>query len=290
MGNTANIVVGINNDSTLRVAPYGAPESQSVDAGFIKGGVTIEHSETRREIKVDQALGTVDVVPTDESMKIKLSLSEATLGNIALAFGYADSAAAGGSFSFGSKSSVPCRTLYINVKGPGGAARKYTFWKCAPTGKTSQAYKRDNETVVDVEFDALCDLSQPAACRFGQIADSGADTAAPSVAMSAPVSGGTLGAGTKTPVVLAVTEAGALDESSIRYGGDDDATVLALRGSAPAVLVAASLVYDRALKTIAITPADNWAAGAYQVVVTTGLRDASGNRLAQPYLGNFTAA
>jgi len=79
-------------------------------------------------------------------------------------------------------------------------------------------------------------------------------------------------------------------EAPPRAGGAAAAPVGARRGRPPAVLVAASLVYDRALKTIAITPADNWAAGAYQVVVTTGLRDASGNRLAQPYLGNFTAA
>ena len=277
MGNTTNIVVGIQNDSTLKIAAYATAESTAVDAGYIKGGVAISHDETRYEVKVDQALGAVDMVPTAEKMSIKLSLAEATLANLALAYGYA--AASGGSFSFGSKDSAQYRTLYINVKGPGGALRKYTFWKCSPNGKTSQAYKRDNETVVDIEFDVLCDTTKDQYCRFGMVTDSGADTTPPLFALATP----SVAANSLASVVVAITEAGAMDEASLKYG----VSIMVRSGSS---LVNGALSYNSAAKTLAFTPAAAWTAGSYQFVATTGVKDACGNRLAAPFICTVTAA
>jgi len=290
MGNTANIVVGMQNEGTLKIAAYGAAESLGVDAGYIKGGVAVSHDETRYAVKVDQAIGAVDMVPTDEKMTIKLSLAEATLSNMALAFGYPDSANSGGTFSFGSKEASQYRTIYINVKGPGGGARKYTFWKCSPTGKTSQAYKLDNETVVDVEFDVLCDTTKTEATRFGCVADSGSDTTPPTVAMTTPAPGGSVAAGTKAPITLTFTEAGMMNEGSLRYGLTSDATIMTLSGSAPAALVAGAITYCAQTKTLTFVPTSNFTAGSYQMVVTTGVKDAAGNRLSAPYFANFTAA
>ncbi|MFA5161290.1 MAG: Ig-like domain-containing protein [Elusimicrobiales bacterium] len=287
MGNVTNIVVGMQSEGTLKIAAQGAQESSAADAGYIKGGIAIAHDENRYAVKVDQALGAVDMVPTDEKMTVKLSLAEATLSNMALAFGYPDG---GGGFSFGSKEGAQYRTLYINVKGPGGSLRKYTFWKCSPTGKTSQAYKLDSETVVDVEFDVLCDTAHPAAQRFGCVSDSGADSTPPAAALTVPAPGGGVAAGTKNPLTITFTEAGLMDEGSLRYGIAPDATVMALYGSAPAALVAGALSYCAQSKTLSFTPAANWSAGSYMLVLTTGVKDAAGNRLAAPYFANFTAA
>lgn len=169
MSTPTNIIVGLNAQSTLKAGAYGATEAQSTDLGFIKGGITLEHEENSYEVKVDQCLGIIDKITTAESLKIKFSLAEATLANIALAFGYASSPTT--TFEFGDKSAETYKTLYINVKGPGSASRKYTFWKCRPTGKTSQSYKRDSETLVEVEFDVLCDTSKDLSKRFGKIED-----------------------------------------------------------------------------------------------------------------------
>lgn len=169
MSTPTNIIVGLNAQSTLKAGSYGTSEAQATDLGFIKGGITIEHEESAYEVKVDQCLGIIDKITTAESLKIKFSLAEATLANIALAFGYASPAST--TFEFGDKSSETYKTLYINVKGPSGASRKYTFWKCRPTGKTSQSYKRDSETLVEVEFDVLCDTSKDLNKRFGKIED-----------------------------------------------------------------------------------------------------------------------
>ncbi len=171
MGNATNIVVGLQSSGTLKIGDYGAAETAARDAGFIKGSIAIEHEQTSTDIRVDQALAPVDRVTTAESMKIKLSLAEATLENIAEAYGYPQSAVASGTFSFGDFGQNTPKTLFINVKGPGGTARKYTFWRTLPSGKTTQSYKRDGETLVDVEFAVLCDTAKTAACRFGQITD-----------------------------------------------------------------------------------------------------------------------
>lgn len=169
MSTPTNIIVGLNAQSTLKAGDYGASEANSTDLGFIKGGITIEHEESSYEVKVDQCLGIIDKITTAENLKIKFSLAEATLANIALAFGYDCSSAS--TFEFGDKSAETYKTLFINVKGPNGTSRKYTFWKCRPSGKTSQSYKRDSETLVEVEFDVLCDTSKELNKRFGKIED-----------------------------------------------------------------------------------------------------------------------
>jgi len=169
---TTNIVVGLAATGTLKAAAYGAQESEAIDLGFIKGGINIEHEESSYEIKVDQILGAVDKITTDEALKIKFALAECTLQNIALAFGY-EAPADGAAFDFGSKQNTPLCTLYANVKGVGGKTRKYTFWRCRPTGKTAQVYKRDGETLVELEFDVLADITKEQNKRFGRVEDIG---------------------------------------------------------------------------------------------------------------------
>lgn len=169
MSTPTNVIVGLNAQSTLKAGAYGTTEANATDLGFIKGGITLEHQENAYEVKVDQCLGIIDKITTSESLKIKFSMAEASLPNIALAFGYNSSSAS--TFEFGDKTAEKYQTLFINVKGPNGKNRKYTFWKCRPSGKTSQSYKRDSETLVEVEFDVLCDTSKDLNKRFGKVED-----------------------------------------------------------------------------------------------------------------------
>ena len=168
MSSTTNIVVGVSANGTVKAGEYGAAESAARDLGFIKGGVSIEHEETAYDVKVDQVLAPIEKVTTEESLKIKFSLSEATLQNIALALGVN---CGEGKVEFGDKIGSLTKTLFINVKGAEGTARKYTFWKCRPTGKTGQTYKRDGETLIVAEFDVLADISKERGKRFGMIED-----------------------------------------------------------------------------------------------------------------------
>jgi len=174
MATTTNIVIGMQSENTLKIGAYGAAETAATDAGLLKGGISIEHDETHHEVKVDQALGVVQRITTDESMKVKVTLAESTLANLALAFGYGGDSVANGQFSFGGRNADTPRTLYINVNGPAGATRKYVFWKALPSGKTTHAYKKDGETVCDVEFEILTDLTKTAGSRFGTVTDTAA--------------------------------------------------------------------------------------------------------------------
>ncbi len=169
MSSSTNIVVGVSASGTVKAGDYGAQESAATDLGFIKGGVSIEHEETSYDIKVDQVLAPIDKVTTDESLKIKFSLSEATLDNIALSLGVG--VGSDGKIEFGDKTANMVKTLFINVKGANNSSRKYTFWRCRPTGKTGQTYKRDGETLIEAEFDVLADISKERGKRFGMIED-----------------------------------------------------------------------------------------------------------------------
>ena len=172
MSSPSNIVVGLAAEGTLKIASYGTAESGATDLGFIKGGITIEHEETSYDIKVDQVLASIAKVTTEEALKVKFTLAEATLSNIALAMGAGTPA--NNALEFGDKTQTAYYTLYANVKGANGTSRKYTFWKCRPNGKTSQSYKRDGETLIEVEFDVMADTTKTQAKRFGKIEDTSA--------------------------------------------------------------------------------------------------------------------
>ncbi|ACC98633.1 hypothetical protein Emin_1081 [Elusimicrobium minutum Pei191] len=163
-----NIVVGVQGENTIQVAPYGIGEENSRNLGLIKGGVTIEHDTSLQDIMVDQYLAAVDQVVTSESLKIKTTMAEATLTNLAAAMGLEYEGSAGLNLTTADGGYY---TVYINVKGPKGKNRKYTFWKCKINGKTTQVYKRDGETVADIEFNVLADTEKPSNQRFGTVTE-----------------------------------------------------------------------------------------------------------------------
>ncbi|MDR0291763.1 MAG: hypothetical protein LBI01_03150 [Elusimicrobium sp.] len=165
---TTNIVVGLQTQNTISLAAYGAAEETGAQLGLVKGGVSIEHDTTAQEIMVDQYLGPIDIITTAESLTVKTSLAEAILANLAAALGAAAPEQNALNLTTAADNFY---TLYINVKGAHGKKRKYTFWKCKVKGKTAQAYKRDGETVADIEFNVLVDASKSADCRFGKVED-----------------------------------------------------------------------------------------------------------------------
>jgi len=170
-GNKNNIVVGLQAENTLKVGDYGTLEAAALDIGFIKGGVQIQHSVDWYDVEVDQVLGIVDKVPKKEGIALKFSMAEATLANLQAALGHSGIAVSGTTLKMTDGSAANYKTVFINVKAPSGGARKYTFWRVVFTGKVSPAYKKDGETLFDVEADVLCDTSKTADIRFGQIDD-----------------------------------------------------------------------------------------------------------------------
>ena len=170
-GNKSNIIVGLQADSTLKIGDYGTLEPAALDIGFIKGGVQIQHSVDWYDVEVDQVLGIIDKVPKKEGITLKFSMAEATLANLQAAIGHGGVAVSGTTLKMSDSASAIYKTVFITVKGPSAGTRKYTFWRVVFTGKVSPAYKKDNETLFDVEAEVLCDTTKDSTVRFGQIDD-----------------------------------------------------------------------------------------------------------------------
>lgn len=107
------------------------------------------------------------------------------------------------------------------------------------------------------------------------------DTTPPTVQSSNPIDGAT---GVATSITPSVTFSEALAASSVNSD-----TVFLLDTNDNYVSGAVSLSSDR--KIVTFTPASGLAAAtAYRLILTTGIRDLAGNKLASPYVLNFTTA
>ena len=287
MGTKDNIVVGLQATNTLKIGNYGDNEASAVDVGYIAGGVKMEHGEEQYSVKVDQVIGTIKKYVTDETLKITVAIAEATVENLAIAFGLPTSAVSAGVLKFGGKTTATERVLYINTKGINDGNRKTTLYKGVPDGNTSPAYKKDDKTLIDVTFEVLADTSKAAGEQFGEIEETGTDSTAPTVAMTTPADGDTVTKDTKGTVLLTFTETNQMDENSLIYGDTMIINNTTTPGSA--VFVAGSIVYDPTAKTITFTPDSNWTASdTFQLTVSTGVRDMNGNNLAAPFIGQFS--
>lgn len=285
MGAT-NLVIGTVD--SFKVGAYGAAEGDAVDVGLTDGGLEVEYTSEEHEVYVDQHLGPVEAVTIKENMVLKINVAESSLANMAMACGYPTTAVADGVFTFGDKSEIrDYKVVYANVKGPGPGTRKFTIFRSKVKAVMAQKYMKDDLAFVPVEITVLADTTKSAAQRFGTVADVGTDTTAPLVALSTPVDGGTVTKDAKGTVVWTITEAGAMDEGSIVYG--DTFSIINTTTPESAALVAGAIVYNAAAKTVTFTPSENWTASdTFQAIVTTGLKDAAGNRLAATKIEQFS--
>ena len=287
-----NIVVGLQTVNTVKVGVYGTAEGACTELGFTEGGIEITNAREYFEKKADQYIGTLGVVKTSERPTVKLSIAEATLDNMRLAWDYPAAALAASVLTIGGNPTATELTLFINCNSVGGNTRKYEFLKVICIAAGTHSYKKDDKTMIEMEFLVMQDTSAAANEQMCIITDSGVDTTAPTIAMTAPADGGTVADGARTVVTLTITDAGVIDENSLIYGAEDGATIMILNDTvrATTVLVAGAITYDAATKVITFTPTVNWVtAETYQLIVTTGLKDMAGNHLATTFIGQFSA-
>ena len=287
-----NIVVGLQTVNTVKVGVYGTAEGACTELGFTEGGIEITNAREYFEKKADQYIGTLGVVKTSERPTVKLSIAEATLDNMRLAWDYPAAALVASVLTIGGNPTATELTLFINCNSVGGNTRKYEFLKAICTAAGTHSYKKDDKTMIEMEFLVMQDTSAAANEQMCIITDSGVDTTAPTIAMTAPADGGTVADSARTVVTLTITDAGVIDENSLIYGAEDGATIMILNDTvrATTVLVAGAITYDAATKVITFTPTVNWVtAETYQLIVTTGLKDMAGNHLATTFIGQFSA-
>lgn len=285
-----NIVLGLG-DATVVIGTYGTVEGSAQDVGATQDGVSLECARDYFEKTCDQEIGPLEVFKTAERATLKVNLAETTLDNLRIAMDYPSGALVGSTLSIGGNNTVNELTIYLNVVAPNGGTRKYTFHKAVCISAAAHAYQKDEKTMIECEFLLLQDTSKAANAQLATVVDTSSDTTAPTVALTTPADGGTVTKDTKGTVVWTITEAGAMDENSIIYGDNDDATFMIINTTTPAsaALVAGTIVYDTAAKTVTFTPTNNWnASDTFQAIVTTGLKDVAGNRLAALKIEQFS--
>jgi hypothetical protein len=161
-----NIIVGAG---ILKIGPYGGT---TTDVGATRDGVEIEVSRDFHDTKVDQFPATLMKTETDRKITIKANLLEATLANLAIAWGYPASAVSSGTFSLGIPSSTEEKKIEFVGKAPNGGTRTATFWRCVAVSGGGVKYVKDGEVVIPVQFEVLYDPSAPSGQEFGKIVDS----------------------------------------------------------------------------------------------------------------------
>lgn len=293
MATTAsNIVVGLPIDGNLKIAAYGVAEGSSVDVGATEGGIKLTYSPEFYFKKADQFLGVIGAVKTDEDMMAEVNLAECSLANLAYAFGYPTTAVSGNALYIGGNATVTERTVYINGNAPAGGTAKITIHKCVIVGATEMTLAKNDKVVVKLTLKILQDTSKTANQQYIQVDFSGVDTTPPTVAMTTPAEDGTVLLNTKNTVTVTFTEAdNKIDEGSLVYGDEDNATVIILNitNTTATTVTAGMIVYNSTAKTLIFTPTNNWTASDKLVlIISTGVRDTAGNHLAITFRGHFT--
>lgn len=293
MATTAgNIVVGLPIDGNLKIAAYGVAEGSAVDVGATEGGIKVTYTPEFYFKKADQFLGAVGAVKTDEDMVAEVNLAECSLANLAYAFGYPTTAVSGTTLYVGGNAVVTERTVYINANAVSSGLSKITLHKCVIIGATEINMVKSDKVVIKLTLKILQDTTQTTNQQYMSVAYSSVDTTPPTVAMTTPAEDGTVTKVTKDTVTVTFTEAdNKIDEGSLIYGDEDNATVIILNitDTTATAVVAGTIVYNSATKTLIFTPTNNWTASDKLVlIISTGVRDTAGNHLAATFRGHFT--
>ena len=138
-----------------------------VDLGWTSDGVTMTVTSELFDVKVEEVIGVLDRVVTDQSVAVALNMAEGTLTNMSTAIpgSVLDSVAntltvGGGALQSG--------TLTLVGKNPAGKNRTIDFHKVNPTGEVGVPYKKAEISIVPVTFSALVN---PADGKFLTVTD-----------------------------------------------------------------------------------------------------------------------
>lgn len=280
--NAQNIIVGAG---VMYVAPYGtadnAVESALYDVGATQGGVELAYEPEFLDIEVDQAFGIIDKRKIRESATLTTQMAEATLNNLLLAWGLPAARLVNGTLSFGEAevTQADARTVYIVGKGPNGQKRIAKIWKAVARGNASVAFRKDEVTILNVEFEILADTTKPAGQQMGQIVDLAFDGTAPTVAAFDPAD---------AAVGIAVGAAVTVQFSDDMLLSTLIPANLQIIDSTTGANVCTGVAYDAGTKTATLAHAALQATSTYFVKISTEVRNASGVKLAAEALAKFT--
>jgi hypothetical protein len=172
-----NILVGVGTiklsgelDSNL------SPATPLADMGFTVDGVEVTLEPNMVDINVDQFGDAARLIEQSIKVMIKTTLAEATLANLAIAWGRPDAAYTagtyGGTLELGvNETGKPTeRQLQFIGTSPEGFDRTYTCWRAVSVASSGHSYKRSEATLFPVEFRILPDASHTGQ-EYGTIVD-----------------------------------------------------------------------------------------------------------------------
>lgn len=172
-----NILVGVGTiELSGELDPDGDPATPLTDMGFTIDGVEITLEPDIIDIIVDQLGDAAKLIEQSVKVMIKSTLAEATLANLAIAWGRPDAAytpnGLGGTLELGvNPTGKPTeRQLRFTGKSPEGFDRTYTCNRAVSVAASGHSYKRGEATVFPVEFRILPDANATGA-EYGTIVD-----------------------------------------------------------------------------------------------------------------------
>lgn len=145
------------------------------DIGFTKDGVSVEHSVEHYNIEVDQSINIIGKAKIKETMRIIVNADEATLALIKIAMGEENTLVTNGGtsrLSFGGGVTVTEHVLRFTGKAPGTSkTRILNIYKAVSVDVGANAYKKGEETLLPLTFEAIADTDKPAGEQYGYYQD-----------------------------------------------------------------------------------------------------------------------
>ena len=154
-----NIIVGA---ASVSIGP-----NAEVNLGYTKGGVSVRYENELVETLADQVVGVVDKSRSLERMFVAFSMTEATIANLSFYFDVAGDGSSMTVPSVANACNVNGGKLTIIGVGPSCTTRKFTFNRCFVSKGTEYKMSREEETLIEVEFEVMKNSSG----QFGTIID-----------------------------------------------------------------------------------------------------------------------
>ena len=157
--------------STVWIGDFGAAEPSTIDAdpgvgwrdmGGTTGGLRLMADREFFYLDVDQIIGRVGAVPTQENFSVATSLAEATLGNYAAALNLPEDAVveATGTATLELGGALPgtgpnYRAIIVDGRAPQGFRRRVIVRKVLSTATVEAGMEKAGQTVYPVTYSAF---------------------------------------------------------------------------------------------------------------------------------------
>lgn len=163
---TANVIIG----------PCTSFKVDDVDVGATAGGVQIQVQDKYQDVEVDQVPGIVQKGLTQRTVTVKTQLAEATLENLKVAWNLGsnittDGQTGGKTLNLGVDRQGIEHTLTFVGPGPSGKQRTVTVHRAISVAAAAYDMAKDRPAFLEVTFECLPDLTQPAGQEYATIVE-----------------------------------------------------------------------------------------------------------------------